>query len=231
MVAARAVSIIDLLVLHSRRPTGSPPPHVLCRAQTNSRPTAGKTFGSELKPGLLDSSLVCLPRLKRSTRNRIRLASACLMRRSQRLAAVKVLPDPVAIWISARERSSRSSISNLVRLLAEAAARRHLLADDAATEGGRGICLVELRGRLSNPETRSLLVKLDALASRINAEDRDVPQSNRVPRRWRLIDRLGEQTVLDLLRDSRTGITQRGLAERYGISVSSVKRLLRHTTS
>jgi len=146
MVAARAVSIIDLLVLHSRRPTGSPPPHVLCRAQTNSRPTAGKTFGSELKPGLLDSSLVCLPRLKRSTRNRIRLASACLMRRSQRLAAVKVLPDPVAIWISARERSSRSSISNLVRLLAEAAARRHLLADDAATEGGRGICLVELRG-------------------------------------------------------------------------------------
>jgi DNA-binding GntR family transcriptional regulator len=47
------------------------------------------------------------------------------------------------------------------------------------------------------------------------------------PRRWRLVDRLGEQIIRDLLRDSRAGITQRRLAVRYGISLSSVKRLLR----
>jgi len=42
-----------------------------------------------------------------------------------------------------------------------------------------------------------------------------------------LVNRLGEQLILDLLRDSRTGITHRKLAERYEISLSSVKRLLR----
>ena len=47
-------------------------------------------------------------------------------------------------------------------------------------------------------------------------------------RRWRLADRLGEQTIRELLTDSRAGTPQRELAERYGISVSSVKRILRH---
>jgi DNA-binding GntR family transcriptional regulator len=48
-----------------------------------------------------------------------------------------------------------------------------------------------------------------------------------VPKRWRLVDRLGEQIIRDLLRDSRAGTTQQRLAERYAISVSSVRRLLR----
>jgi DNA invertase Pin-like site-specific DNA recombinase len=47
------------------------------------------------------------------------------------------------------------------------------------------------------------------------------------PRRWRLVDRLGEQIIRDLLRDGRSGATKRVLAERYGISLSSVKRLVR----
>jgi DNA invertase Pin-like site-specific DNA recombinase len=47
-------------------------------------------------------------------------------------------------------------------------------------------------------------------------------------RHWRIVDRLGEEVVRKLLRDSRTGTPQRELAERYGISVSSVKRILRH---
>jgi hypothetical protein len=45
--------------------------------------------------------------------------------------------------------------------------------------------------------------------------------------RWRLVDRLGEQIIRDLLRDSRAGTKQQRLAERYGVSLSSVKRLLR----
>jgi hypothetical protein len=46
------------------------------------------------------------------------------------------------------------------------------------------------------------------------------------PRRWRLIDRLGEQIILDLMHESLTGAPRQVLAERYGISLSSVKRLL-----
>ena len=38
----------------------------------------------------------------------------------------------------------------------------------------------------------------------------------------------GEQIIRELLTDSRAGTPQRELAERYGISVSSVKRILRH---
>ncbi len=35
----------------------------------------------------------------------------------------------------------------------------------------------------------------------------------------RLVDRLGEQIICDLLADRRTGATQRVLAERYGMSI------------
>lgn len=49
----------------------------------------------------------------------------------------------------------------------------------------------------------------------------------RVHGAWRLSDRLGEDVIASILRDSQAGTTQRGLAERYGISLSSVKRLLR----
>jgi len=46
-------------------------------------------------------------------------------------------------------------------------------------------------------------------------------------RRWRPVDRLGDRIILELLPDSRTGTTHRALAERHGISMSSVKRVLR----
>jgi transposase len=42
-----------------------------------------------------------------------------------------------------------------------------------------------------------------------------------------LVDRLGEQIILEIVRSSHTGTTHRALAERYGISLSSVKRVLR----
>jgi hypothetical protein len=42
-----------------------------------------------------------------------------------------------------------------------------------------------------------------------------------------MVDRLGESIVLELPQDSRADIPRRGLNERYGMSLSSVKRLLR----
>jgi hypothetical protein len=41
------------------------------------------------------------------------------------------------------------------------------------------------------------------------------------------VDRLGEQIIRELLADRRSGATKRELVERYGISMSSVKRILR----
>jgi len=59
-----------------------------------------------------------------------------------------------------------------------------------------------------------------------NLEPKSSTSHRRPPKRWRVVDRLGEQIILELLRDSRAGIPQRELAERYGISVSSVKRFV-----
>jgi hypothetical protein len=42
-----------------------------------------------------------------------------------------------------------------------------------------------------------------------------------------LADRLGEQILRELIADRRAGATNRELVERYGISMSSVKRILR----
>ena len=40
-------------------------------------------------------------------------------------------------------------------------------------------------------------------------------------------DRLGEQSIRELIADRRAGATKGELVERYGISMSSVKRLLK----
>jgi DNA-binding GntR family transcriptional regulator len=72
-------------------------------------------------------------------------------------------------------------------------------------------------------------VEVAQLAYRIKVEDDQQEPPTLAPQRqrWRLVDRLGEQIIRELLRDSDSGATQRSLAERYGISLSSVKRLLR----
>lgn len=91
------------------------------------------------------------------------------------------------------------------------------------------ICVfwVDLRGRLSNPDIRELVTSVGQLAAWIKSDHTQAAIRMQAPRRWRLVDRLGERNILELLRDSSTGTTHRGLAERYGISLSSVKRLLR----
>ena len=43
------------------------------------------------------------------------------------------------------------------------------------------------------------------------------------PRRWRLVDRLGEQIIRDLWQTGGQGASKRMLADRYGISASGVK--------
>jgi hypothetical protein len=62
---------------------------------------------------------------------------------------------------------------------------------------------------------------------RVQVEGGDEASPGLPGQRWRLIDRLGEQIIRDLLRDRRAGTTHRALADRYVISLSSVKRVLR----
>jgi hypothetical protein len=84
---------------------------------------------------------------------------------------------------------------------------------------------VDLRGRLSNTDIRDVVAHAAqaVTGSKIDHESTASPPLS--GRRWRLVDRLGEQILRDMLRDSRMGTTQQRLAERYGVSVSSVKRL------
>jgi DNA invertase Pin-like site-specific DNA recombinase len=88
---------------------------------------------------------------------------------------------------------------------------------------------VDLRGRFSNPEVRAVVGQVAQLADGIKVEEDQQERPALAPQRqrWRLVDRLSEQIIPDLLRDRQRGTTHRALAERYGISLSSVKRVLR----
>jgi hypothetical protein len=69
---------------------------------------------------------------------------------------------------------------------------------------------------------RSWRAAIDGLAA-----DGTSPCPAALVRRWRLADRLGEQSIRELIADRRAGATKGELVERYGISMSSVKRLLK----
>ena len=86
---------------------------------------------------------------------------------------------------------------------------------------------VELRGRYSNPEAREAVKQVAQVIAGIDL-DGSAPSPPQV-RRWRLVDRFGEQIIRQLLEDRRGGATMRELVERYGISMSSVKRILRRS--
>jgi DNA invertase Pin-like site-specific DNA recombinase len=85
---------------------------------------------------------------------------------------------------------------------------------------------VDLRGRFSNPEVRAVVAQVTQAIAGVKVDSGDEPSPPLSGPRWRLIDRLGEQIIQEMLHDSHSGATQRSLAERYGISLSSVKRVL-----
>jgi Trp operon repressor len=87
--------------------------------------------------------------------------------------------------------------------------------------------MLELVRLYSNPDVRDIVAHAAQAVTHVKL-DHSAPLSLAARRRWRLVDRLGEQIIRELLTDSRAGTPQRELAERYGISVSSVKRILHH---
>ena len=87
---------------------------------------------------------------------------------------------------------------------------------------------MELVRLYSNPHVRDTVAHAAQAVTNVKLDHYSTASPLSARRRWRLVDRLGEQTIRDLLRDSQAGTPKRELAKRYGISVSSVKRILRH---
>ena len=87
---------------------------------------------------------------------------------------------------------------------------------------------MELVRLYSNPDVWDIVARAAKAVTHAKLDHYSAASPLSAHRRWRLVDRLGEQIICELLTDSRAGTPQRELAERYGISVSSVKRILRH---
>lgn len=89
---------------------------------------------------------------------------------------------------------------------------------------------VEVRDQLSRREIRTIFDKTAQIVDRVRIACDAEPADQEVPhrhRRWRLLDRLGEQVIRQLVTDSRSGVTKPELVARYHISRSSVKRILK----
>jgi hypothetical protein len=85
---------------------------------------------------------------------------------------------------------------------------------------------VDLRGRLSNPEAVETVALAAQAVDGIKEDGGQAASAAPPSRRWRLVDRLGEQIISDLIRERHSGATKRVLAQRYQISLSSVERVL-----
>jgi hypothetical protein len=85
---------------------------------------------------------------------------------------------------------------------------------------------VDLRGCYSNPQAIEVVALAEQTINDIKI-DRGRSCFPDPPPRWRLTDRLGEQIIFQIVNDRRSGMTMLALAEHYGISVSSVKRILK----
>lgn len=84
---------------------------------------------------------------------------------------------------------------------------------------------VELRQQLSRRDVGTLLARLDYRVGTVKIV-REAPSPSTSCQRWRLTDRLGHGTLRALVEDRQAGLTKKVLAEKYRISLSSVKRVL-----
>jgi hypothetical protein len=90
--------------------------------------------------------------------------------------------------------------------------------------------MVELRGRLSNPDERQLVrdvrAVMDGKVAQVASSEQAATYSVRIaPQPVRA--RLGDEAVAELVAAFVAGTTCQELSDRYGVSLSSVKRLLR----
>jgi len=80
---------------------------------------------------------------------------------------------------------------------------------------------------LSNPDIRDVVAHAAKLVSHVSVDQGSTSSPRQAGRRWRLVDRLGEQIIREILAQRQSGLAKRALADRYIISLSSVKRILK----
>jgi len=86
---------------------------------------------------------------------------------------------------------------------------------------------LDLRGRFSNPKYGPWWRRATQAIAGVKVDGSDEASPALAGPRWRLIDRLGGPGIQEMLHDTHSGATRRSLAQCYGISLSSVKRVLR----
>jgi hypothetical protein len=90
---------------------------------------------------------------------------------------------------------------------------------------------VELVRRYSNrPDLQERLAQAHHRASQRTGQDLDsatLTVSGRVPGAWRVRDRLTETDVQYIITEFLSGTSKRVLADRYAVSLSTVKNILR----
>jgi hypothetical protein len=87
---------------------------------------------------------------------------------------------------------------------------------------------VELKDQLSRRDIQTIIDETRRIIDCTEAAPvAQAPEPVASHRRWKLADRLGEEIIQQLLADSRAGMGKPVLMEKYGISRSSVKRILR----
>jgi DNA invertase Pin-like site-specific DNA recombinase len=86
--------------------------------------------------------------------------------------------------------------------------------------------MVELFRRYSKPLV-SVLERINEELPASEKESRLISADGPSPQAWRVNDRLASADIKSLLTSYLSGSTIRVLAEQYGISTTSVKRLLR----
>lgn len=87
--------------------------------------------------------------------------------------------------------------------------------------------LVELRGQLSDSRVTQVIRGVHGIFGHAKTEACRESEAIALARRRPFAERLGQQVIHEYLHGRQTGTTQQTVADRYGISVSSVKRLLR----
>ena len=90
---------------------------------------------------------------------------------------------------------------------------------------------VELVRRYSNrADLHERLTQAALNITRTDNQDHELPSSSaagRTPRVWRVRDRLGDAAIDQLIAEFLAGTPKRVLAERYAVSFSTVKNILR----
>jgi hypothetical protein len=147
------------------------------------------------------------------------------------LCADAELAEPFTLFLTddfaAHLRSADATVRNGPASKAAVVLEANNPALDQQEPGSNIPTWVDLRGRLSRHEIRS---KVNELAESIRNFKIEYEPSPPLPgirrRRWALTDRLDDAARRHLVNDRQAGMTQTTLMAKYGISLSSVKRLL-----